>query len=111
MVDVLAAGLTGAHYSHEVSSFGDTSGGPPCSGQLVVAFDAERLRGPGFAEDLERMLEAMLEGPGVRLPGDRRLEARARNASGVAVDDALIATLQAYAVEGSPAVAGNGRQP
>ena len=111
MVDVLAAGLTGAHYSHEVSSFGDTTGGPPCSGQLVVAFDAERLRGPGFAEDLERMLEAMLEGPGVRLPGDRRLEARARNASGVAVDDALIATLQAYAVEGSPAVDGNGRQP
>ncbi len=57
------------------------------------------------------MLEAMHEGPGERLPGDRRLEARARNASGVAVDDALIATLQAYAVEGSPAVAGNGRQP
>jgi (2R)-3-sulfolactate dehydrogenase (NADP+) len=78
---------------------------------LVVAFDPDRLHGPGFAEDLERMLEAMHEGPGERLPGDRRLEARARNASGVAVDDALIATLQGYAVEGSPAVAGNGRQP
>ncbi|MFO1194993.1 MAG: Ldh family oxidoreductase [Rhodoferax sp.] len=108
MVDVLAAGLTGAHYSHEVSSFGDTTGGPPCSGQLVVAFDPERLRGPGFAEDLERMLDAMQEGPGVRLPGDRRLQARDRHAAGVAVDDALIATLQRYAAQGAPA-AGGGR--
>lgn len=105
MVDVLAAGLTGAHYSHEVSSFGDTSGGPPCSGQLVIAFDPEKLRGPGFAEDLERMLAAMHEGPGVRLPGDRRLQARARHASVIPVDDALVATLQRYARDGSPAAA------
>jgi (2R)-3-sulfolactate dehydrogenase (NADP+) len=111
MVDVLAAGLTGAHYSHEVSSFGDTSGGPPCSGQLVVAFDPERLRGPGFADALERMLQAMQEGSGVRLPGDRRLEARARHASGVTIDDALIATLQRYAVQGSSAAPGDNLVP
>lgn len=97
MVDVLAAGLTGAHYSHEVSSFGDTEGGPPCSGQLVVAFDPVKLRGPGFAEDLERMLAAMHEGPAVRLPGDRRLLARERHADGIEVDDALRATLERYA--------------
>ena len=103
MVDVLAAGLTGAHYSHEVSSFGDTSGGPPRSGQLVIAFEPTRLRGPGFADDLERMLAAMHEGPGVRLPGDRRLQARDQYAQGIAVDDALVATLQRYAREGSPA--------
>lgn len=105
MVDVLSAGLTGAHYSHEVSSFGDMEGGPPCSGQLLVAVDPARLRGPGFAEDLERMLAAMQEGPRVRLPGDRRLQARERHAAGIPVDPALVETLQRYAREGSPAAA------
>lgn len=107
MVDVLAAGLTGAHYSHEVSSFGDTSGGPPISGQLVLAFDPDRLRGPGFAEDLERMLTAMQEGPAVRLPGDRRLQARARHVTGIPVDPELVETLRRYASQGSPAAQGS----
>ena len=69
----------------------------------MVAFDPMRLRGPGFTEDLEHMLSAMQVGPGVRLPGDRRLEARSRHATwGAPVDDALVATLQQYAREGSP---------
>jgi (2R)-3-sulfolactate dehydrogenase (NADP+) len=109
MVDVLAAGLTGAHYSHEVSSFGDTSGGPPISGQLVLAFDPERLRGPGFAEDLERMLTAMQEGPAVRLPGDRRLQARADHAPGIPVNPALVPTLERLARGGSPAAQQHGQ--
>src|SRR5207248_8042956 len=43
MVDVLAAGLTGASWSHEASSFGTNEGGPPNVGQLFIDRKSTRL--------------------------------------------------------------------
>ena len=40
MVELLAAGLTGANFAHEASSFLDAEGPPPGTGQLIIAIDA-----------------------------------------------------------------------
>ena len=47
MVELLAAGLTGSNYAAEASSFLDTQGSPPGTGQLIVAFDAAYSSGSG----------------------------------------------------------------
>ena len=102
MVDILAAGVTGANWSFEASSFGDTEGGPPRTGQFLIAIAPERFGGAAFGERLEVMLEAVLQSPEVRLPGDRRLAARDRQAAGIAVNKAAVELLERYAREGSP---------
>ena len=102
MVDILAAGLTGSHWSFEASSFGDCEGGPPRTGQFLIALSAEKFGGPGFADRLEIMLAAVLETPAVRLPGERRLAARNSNAAGIAVAKSSVALLERYGREGSP---------
>lgn len=71
MVEVLAAGLTGAHWSFQASSLGDDLGGPPKLGQTFIAIDPGGLAS-GFTDRLEVMLKAMLAQDGVRLPGARR---------------------------------------
>ncbi len=75
MVEVLAAGLTGAHWSFQASSLGDDLGGPPRLGQTFIAIDPAALA-PGFTARLEVMLSAMTDQPGVRLPGERRHQNR-----------------------------------
>ncbi|MEO6624876.1 MAG: Ldh family oxidoreductase [Burkholderiaceae bacterium] len=104
LVDILSAGLTGSNYSHQVSSFGSCEGGPTRCGQLIVAFNPELLGGPLFCSRLEAMLQAMRESPAVRLPGERRLQARAAQSEQLAVPCELIALLTRYAEEGSPMV-------
>ncbi|MGB5799325.1 MAG: Ldh family oxidoreductase, partial [Mesorhizobium sp.] len=79
MVDILAAGLTGSHWSFEASSFGDCEGGPPRTGQFLIALAPETFGGAGFADRLEVILAAVLETPAVRLPGERRLAVRDSN--------------------------------
>ncbi len=102
MVDVLSAGLTGSHFSHQVSSFGSCDGGPTRCGQLVVAFNPQLLGGEHFSSRLEAMLLAMCESPAVRLPGDRRLQARAAHGHQIAVRQANVDVLTRYATHGSP---------
>ncbi len=81
MVEVLAAALTGANFGFEASSFFDAQGEPPGVGQLLVAFNPAVFSGGAFADRLESLIDAMLGQPGVRLPGSRRLDARARAAA------------------------------
>jgi (2R)-3-sulfolactate dehydrogenase (NADP+) len=76
LVDVLSSGLTGSNYSYQASSFGSTEGGPTRCGQLIVAFNPQLLGGARFSANLEGMLGAMQQNPTLRLPGDRRLQAR-----------------------------------
>lgn len=96
MVEVLAAGLTGAHFSHEASSLGDDLGGPPRLGQTLIAIDPGQA---DFAARLDGLLAAMAGQPGVRIPGDRRHAHRRRaEVEGVAVDDDLLSQLRALAV-------------
>jgi (2R)-3-sulfolactate dehydrogenase (NADP+) len=91
MVEVLAAGLPGAHWSYAASSLGDDAGGPPMLGQTIIAIDPAGMA-PGFVDRLEAMLTAMLAQEGVRLPGDRRHANRRRaEADGVTLSDAEVA--------------------
>ena len=102
LVDILAAGLTGSNYSHQVSSFGSCDGGPTRCGQLIVAFNPQLLGGAQFCDRLEAMLLAMRETPAVRLPGERRLRARAAQNEVLDVPSELVALLTRYGEQGSP---------
>lgn len=95
MVEVMAAVLTGANLSMDASSFADDSGGPPRTGQLFIALDIAHLVGRDmFEKQFERLISAMTSQAGVRLPGDRRLAARASTAcDGVSVPEKLLSVL------------------
>ena len=103
LVDVLSAGLTRSNYSYQVSSFGSTEGGPTRCGQLIVAFNPQLLGGARFSANLEEMLGAMQQNSAVRLPGDRRLQARTKHRETIEVPSELVALLERYASHGSPA--------
>jgi (2R)-3-sulfolactate dehydrogenase (NADP+) len=95
MVELLAAGLTGANFAAEASSFLDAKGPPPGTGQLIVTFDPSAFGVNGTARFavLAQMIE---DQPGARLPGKRRLSARATAArDGFAVSDAFLAEISA----------------
>ena len=76
MVEILAAGLSGAHFGYQASSFFSAEGDPPGVGQMILAFDPEFLSGGGFGERLEDLLEAITAQPDARLPGARRSRLR-----------------------------------
>ncbi len=95
MVELLAAGLTGGNYGYEAGSFFTPDGVKPRIGHLFLAIHPPALAGDAFLDRVEQLLAAACEQDGVRLPGDRRLAARARAASdGVEVPDALLADLR-----------------
>ncbi len=97
MVEVLAAGITGAQWSFEASSLGDDVGGPPQLGQSFIAIDPAALAA-GFTGRLEVMLAAMLAQDGVRLPGARRhANRRSAETEGVELSATEAATLAALA--------------
>jgi len=94
MVELLAAGLTGATYAADASSFLDAHGPPPGTGQLLLAFDPAALG--GGAERFEALAGAVQAQAGARLPGARRLDLRRRaQAEGIAVADATLAAIRA----------------
>ena len=104
LVEVMAAGIAGANWSHQAGSLADLSGGPPGIGVVLVAIDPAACA-PGFSARVTAMLEALRADPGVRVPGDRRLAARAAAlASGVLnVRADVLVTLRRYAEHGSDA--------
>lgn len=81
VVEILAAGLTRSNFAFEASSFFDAEGPPPRVGQLILALDPQAFGGASFTDRVEDLLAAMTEQPGVRLPGERRQQARARLAA------------------------------
>lgn len=76
MVEILAAGLTAAHFGFEASSFFTAEGESPAVGQLLIALAPGPLSGEAFADRLEILLTAILKQENTRLPGDRRLGLR-----------------------------------
>jgi len=102
MVEILAAGLTGAHFATEASSFFEGEGPAPETGQLIIALSPTALGGAGVGERLAAFAAKIEAEPGARLPGARRQQAR-REAEkrGLDVPQNLIAEIIALAQGGS----------
>ena len=101
MVEIMSAALAGAHFGFEASSFLNDDGPPPDVGQTVIAIDATRVSGGAFAERMATLATAFAAEPGVRLPGSRRLRARAKAArEGLRVPPPLLAEIRALAGRG-----------
>lgn len=94
MVELMTGGLSGGNFAHESTADYKHDGGPSNIAQSFIAIDPVRLAGPGFLSHIEELFERVLANGEARLPGDRRLAARARMAvEGIRVDDALHATV------------------
>jgi (2R)-3-sulfolactate dehydrogenase (NADP+) len=90
MVEMLAAGLTGGRYAREATSFLDAEGGPPGTGQLIIAIDAASLSADAPARMAELADLVRADGD-AHLPGTRRLERRAEvQRAGLMIDKALL---------------------
>jgi (2R)-3-sulfolactate dehydrogenase (NADP+) len=95
MVEVLAAGLVGTHFAFEASSFLDDKGGPPQTGQLIIAIDPAGFGHSLFAERVRALALAIESQEGARLPGARRLALReAAEREGLSVSDEIWKLLQ-----------------
>jgi (2R)-3-sulfolactate dehydrogenase (NADP+) len=98
MVEALAGGLTGARFAYESSSFFDTEGPPPETGQLIIALSPETLGGGAATERLAGLAATVEAEPGARTPGARRLQCRRDAAQrGLDVPQALLAEIEALA--------------
>ena len=95
IVELLACALTGAAFGFEADSFFVDEGNRPRLGQAFLVIDPDALAGRRvYLDRVETLVAAMLEDPGVRLPGARR-EALAAKAErdGVEIPPALAAEL------------------
>lgn len=101
MVEIIGAALTGGAFGWEATSFFDAEGKSPDMGHFFIAINPGPSSGGAFASRMSTLLAAMAEEPAVRLPGSRRLVARARaQTEGVEISSALhaeIVALQATA--------------
>ena len=90
-VELMAAAMTGAHFGYEASSFFDDQGGPPRVGQFLLGFRPGPLSGGSYSERIEVLLQALVDQPGTRLPGARRIGNRkAAEKEGIDLPDDLI---------------------
>lgn len=99
VVELLCVALTGAAFGFEADSFFVDAGNRPRLGQALLAIDPGALAGQAaFLDRVEALVGAMLGDAGVRLPGRRRAALAVRAAAeGLAVPDALLASLEALA--------------
>jgi delta1-piperideine-2-carboxylate reductase len=96
MIELLAAGLVGDHFSYEAAAADNRDGGPAIGGEFVLAMSPDVLAGPGWADHSEAFLTELAGMEGVRLPGERRFRNR-RDAGPRHVDADLVASLRASA--------------
>jgi (2R)-3-sulfolactate dehydrogenase (NADP+) len=100
MVELMCAGLTGAHYSYEQTSFLNADGDPPGSGQALIAIDPSAF-GENALRRFADMAGMISEMEGARVPGHRRqVLKRDHQANGIAVDAALRAEIEAIGAAG-----------
>jgi (2R)-3-sulfolactate dehydrogenase (NADP+) len=98
LVEVFAACLAGATLGVHASPFSGPDGGPPRTGQFFLAIDPRATSGGGYAERIEALALALAAETGGRLPGGRKMAARAKAAAhGVEVDDGSLAMLTSLA--------------
>jgi (2R)-3-sulfolactate dehydrogenase (NADP+) len=100
MVEILAAGLTGAHFASDAGSFFDAEGPAPETGQLIIALSPAALGGEQVAQHIAVLAADVEAEPGARLPGARRLHnRRGAAARGLDVPQALLDEIEALAKE------------
>ena len=98
LVELLAAGLTGARWSFQASDLGHDTGGPPEIGQTFIAVNPRLSSGEGFGAHIEALISEMLSQDGVRLPGNKRAAHREKSkAEGIDVSPALLDEIAAAA--------------
>lgn len=91
MVELLAAGLTGANYAYEQSSFFDAEGAPPGTGQTLIAIDPAAFGGDAAVARFAELAQVVAASEGARVPGSRRRAVRAAlERTGIPADAALI---------------------
>lgn len=94
MVELLSAGLTGANYSFEQSSFLNAEGGSPAAGQALLAIDPAAF-GHDATVRFARMAAMIEDDEGARLPGRRRQALRETlRRDGIPVDAGLLADIK-----------------
>ncbi|CAH1687164.1 Ureidoglycolate dehydrogenase [Hyphomicrobiales bacterium] len=81
IVELFAAVYTGSALGLDATPLVDPKTGPSRIGATFIALDAAGVAGAGFGTALERLLAAIADQPGVRVPGERRRAMRARTAS------------------------------
>ncbi|EFL90882.1 Ldh family oxidoreductase [Ahrensia sp. R2A130] len=96
MVEVFAAALSGAVLGKDSSPFSGTVGGPPNTGQTFIAIDPDPLSSGGFGERVAALAEAITAQEGSRLPGSRRVAARANTSGKIEVPDDLVERIRAF---------------
>jgi (2R)-3-sulfolactate dehydrogenase (NADP+) len=98
MVELLCAGLTGANYAYEQSSFFDAEGAPPATGQLLIGIDPATFGGTQALDRFAAMAGMVAGTEGARLPGSRRQAIRDRlRRDGIPVETALVKDIEQLA--------------
>ncbi|MBP1852986.1 Ldh family oxidoreductase [Rhizobium halophytocola] len=77
MVEILAAALTGGHFSWEFDWSAHEGAQTPFTGQLFIIIDPERGGNASFEARVSQLCDMVLEAGQDRLPGDRRHAIRA----------------------------------
>lgn len=96
MVEILAAGLTGANYAYETTSLFDDKGAAPSLGQMIIAINPQATSDGDTATRLAQLAAEITSDPNVRLPGRRSQGARREALTrGIVVDDDVIAAIRA----------------
>lgn len=95
MVEILAAGLTGANYAFEASSLFDDKGAPPALGHTIIAINPAATSTADTAERLALLAGEITRDPNVRLPGRRgQSSRRLALTEGITVEDEVIAAIE-----------------
>lgn len=98
MVELLCAGLTGANYAWQATSFFDDKGDPPGTGQAIIAIDPDAF-GQSGPERMALMADMVAGTEGARLPGRRRQQIRADFLeNGIPVDTDLAESIRGIGV-------------
>jgi len=98
MVELLAAALTGGHFSFEFDWSNHPGAKTPWTGQLLIVIDPSKTAGQNFAERSQELVRQMHAAGLKRLPGDRRHRSRAKAAvEGITIESEELSRLRVLA--------------
>jgi len=89
MVELLAAALTGGNFGFEDLEGELRGSATQNAGELILIIDPRGFGASGFVERVERLLDHLQQGGVSRFPSEARHKARAANAAGVPVPNAV----------------------